>query len=538
MRSALEDGDEVRAEAALGRFSAHAERARSRSGGPLWRITEWTPWLGDNPKALRLAAVAADNIGTEAQRTFFDDGGSDLLDRLTPRKGAFNLAAVQELQPAMGRLAGVVQRDATALNEIAADDLIGPARKPYASLIDELNNVQRSILAANRAVQVVPAALGAERPQNYLLMFGTNAELRTYGGMPGSWALVRASKGKLSIIRQGNAGDFGPYVRPVTELTEQEEAIYGTYPAYFFQDVGAVPDFPRTAEFATAMWKSRYREKLDGVLQIDTVTLKYLLRATGSVEAPGGITLSEKNVLAELLNTTYLREPDTTKQNVFFDAVARRLFSKFTGGSESPLAMVTALSSSVREGRVHLNLAEPDLQRELDGSAIAGEFRTPPADKPELGLYLNDATASKMSYYLSYDLQTTAKSCRSGKQTLTSTATFRSKKVPQAAVDDDYISGAAKRGIPRGQQLVIFRVFGPTGGTLKDVRFDGKLIPVTELYDDDRPVVVSAVQVKSGQSQTVTWTTTTARGAEDDVRQVLTPGLDSRPFARMISSAC
>ncbi|MFL6159976.1 MAG: DUF4012 domain-containing protein, partial [Marmoricola sp.] len=423
VRTAVKAGDNDAAQSALKRFSRHAAKAHDDTSGPLWKVSSWVPYVGTTPKALRLAAEAADDIGQQAQQTLSDTGGKQLLARLAPHDGAIDLGALQRVQGSVGRLAGLVERDAAELGDINTGHLLWSARRPYRDFYSQLVQLRGDIATANRAVQVMPTALGAERPQNYLVMFANNAEIRSWGGIPGSWALVRASHGKLSIIRQGSSRDFGPYTQPVTPLSATEQAIFGPHPALFFQDTGITPDFPRTAAFATAMWKTRYDEHLDGVFETDTVTLKYLLGAIGPVKVPG-VALTEHNAVDELLNRTYLRIPDPDQQDVFFAAVARQIFTKVTHGTKSPLDLVDVFAKSVREGRTHLNLADPALQKQIDGSTIAGHLSFDPNGSPELGLYVNDVTASKMSYYLSTNLHTTSVSCRGGTQTLRSTATF------------------------------------------------------------------------------------------------------------------
>ena len=74
---------------------------------------------------------------------------------------------------------------------------------------------------------------------------------------------------------------------PVLPQSAAERQIYDGQIAEYFQDTNFTPEFPRTAELVREMWQRTQQQQLDGVLSLDTVTLSYLLRATGPVDAPG-----------------------------------------------------------------------------------------------------------------------------------------------------------------------------------------------------------------------------------------------------------
>lgn len=161
--------------------------------------------------------------------------------------------------------------------------------------------------------------------------------------------MIEADQGKLSLIRQGGPADVPKFDAPVLPQSVAERAIYDTQVAEYFQDTNFTPEFPRTAELIREMWQRTQNQRLDGVLSLDTVSLSYLLRATGPVEAPGGVRLTPANAVSELLTTVYFRLPDDAQQNAFFRQVAASLFQKVSSGVQSTTELVTALSQAARE---------------------------------------------------------------------------------------------------------------------------------------------------------------------------------------------
>jgi hypothetical protein len=356
--------------------------------------------------------------------------------------------------------------------------------------------------------------------------------------MPGAWALVRASHGKISMVRQGTAGDFPEYPAPVLPLTDAEQQIYDVHPGVFYQDTGFIPDFPRSADLVHAMWEKQFPDvPIDGVLEVDTVTLAYLLDATGPVQAPGGPELTSANAVDELLNATYERIPDPVKQNEYFAGVAQAVFDKLTVGTGSPTKLLSALGAAVNEGRVHVHLFDRHLQQQVDGTAITGAMDFAQSRNAQIGIYLNDATGSKMSYYLRDTMKTRATSCAQGVQTLHTAATFSEQDLDPAKLSES-VTGPGDYGTPKGEQLVLVRIYGPVGGTFGPFSFDGEETPTTLVTDRGRPVAVTAVQLKPGQTVHVEWTTKTARGQAGDATQQLTPDLTAKPYTTTIPTAC
>lgn len=538
LQSALVAGDEASADRALRKFNMHADAARRRADGPLWRIGEGLPFVGDDARAVRLVARAASDVGRQARGTVLGDRGADLLGALTPRQGRIDLAAVRRIEPAVSRLDGTLTSARTSLSDVRPSGLTSWVRPSYEEFADRLGTLQRAMAQADKAVPVLPDVLGDRGPRTYLLRFNNNAEIRASGGMPGAWALLRADHGRISMVRQGTGSDFPEFAAPVLPLTQAEQQIYDVQPSVYFQDTGFIPDFPRSAELVHAMWRQRFPDvHIDGVMEVDTVTLAYLLRATGPVRAPGGPALTADNAVEELLNATYQRVPDPVKQNEYFAGVAKAVFDKLTGGGGSPSKLLSALASAANEGRVHVNLFDAQLQKQVAGTAVAGELDFDQSRNAQIGIYLNDATGSKMSYYLHSTMKTQATSCADGVQTLRTSATFSETNVDPAKLSES-ITGSGDYGTPKGQQLVLVRIYGPVGGRFGPFSFDGEDTPIDQLTDRGRPVAVTVVQLKPGQTVHVEWSTKTARGQAGDTTQQLTPDLTAKPYTTTVRTAC
>ena len=81
------------------------------------------------------------------------------------------------------------------------------------------------------------------------------------------------------------------------------------------------------------------------------------------------------------------------------------------------------------------------------------------------------------------------------------------------------VTGGGLYGTEPGNQLVSLRIYGPAGGTIDNVRFDGEKIPIDDhVVDlDGRPAVTLAVSIDSRDDLDVTWSMTSGEGQTGDI---------------------
>jgi hypothetical protein len=275
------------------------------------------------------------------------------------------------------------------------------------------------------------------------------------------------------------------------------------------------------------------------VLSVDTVALSYLLRATGPIEAPGGVRLTSQNAVDELLNKVYFRLSDDAAQNEFFTQVAQRVFDGVIGGVQSTTDLVSALGQGATEGRLYVHDFNPEVQRVLSGSTVAGELLGDDPRVPQVGFYLNDATGSKMSYYLRTTVRLKSESCVAGKQQLEGVADLSyTEDSPPVDQLNEFVTGPGTFGTPKGEQLVLVRIYGPKGGELSGLRIAGQTSTVGTVDDRGLPVATAVVQLRRGETVRVGWRVRTAPHQDRQARLSVTPGMTATDAVSRIASAC
>jgi hypothetical protein len=163
---------------------------------------------------------------------------------------------------------------------------------------------------------------------------------------------------------------------------------------------------------------------------------------------------------------------------------------------------------------------------------------TKASDRPQVGIYLNSGSASKMSYYLRYRARVQATWCKAGVQELAGSMSLTSDTPSDITSLPDYVTGGSDLG-EVGTQLVIAQIYGPVGGTLKELKFDGKPAQVGQVsYHLGRPVYSAAVFLDPTQTSEVTWRMRSGPSQMGDVELSATPGVEPRNLSGSEPSAC
>jgi len=536
LRDEIAAGDVDKASATLAELQRSSHTARSSTDGLVWDALAALPVLGRNVEAVQVAARAVDEIAGEALPPVVKVAESINVKVFTPAGGRFDLDAMTKLAPSVTTASKVLSSSKRDIDAIDVDQLLSPLRGPLRTFQEQIDDAESLAGTGATAARLLPTMLGIDGPQRYLLLFQNNAEIRSTGGLPGAFAIVKADHGKLSIERQGSAGDIEKRSRPYIKLTEDEQSIYGYLLGTDFRDTNFTPDFPRTAEIARAMVKQNLDVDVDGVLSIDPVALGYLLNGTGEVKLADGKRLTSQNAVDILLNEVYTTIESPDEQDAYFADAASRIFDSVTDGDGDPRATIDGLAKAAEDKRLMVWSADEKLQAQLQPTRIAGALSAE-SDVPHVGMYLNDATASKMQYYLDYDTTVASTRCEDDVQTFVATTVITSNAPADASQLPGYITGNGNKA-PEGESRMIMRWYAPFGGSVTSLRIDGKPYTITTSKHDGRQVSYIPLQLQPGETFTIEATMTSGEHQTGDGVFTTTLGIKPTPNDVRIPSSC
>lgn len=420
------------------------------------------------------------------------------------------------------------------MHAIDADRLHPSVAGPVRSLQRRLTVATAASDRASRAVRLLPAMLGGDGPRRYLLKFQNNAEVRSTGGIPGSFAVVEADDGALAHGRQGNAGTVGQ-ANPPLQVTREERAVFGTDLGKVPQDVTTTSDFPRAPQLVRAMWRRSGGEDVDGVLSVDPVALSSLLRGTGPVPVQGGDRITAEDAVPSLLSKLYAEIPEPRLQNVYSDAVATSVFAAVVSGQGEPEVVQRSLVESVRQRRILLWSARPAEQQAIAGTPLAGELPTRATRRPAVGVYLNDRGMSKLDYYL--DTRTDVRGrCVGRRQRLSVTVHLRSLLERRAPLPD-YVANQRPQLQPDVMRLRPY-VYAAVGGRLTSASYAGADEEIGGRTHRGPEVAAVTVDVAPQPRRSIVVTMESGEGQDGPVDLRVAPGVRQDGVGSVEVSGC
>ena len=506
-------GEQEAATATIDDLAVRAAEARRLTDDPMWRFFEWVPVAGPNLEAVRIASTSVDELVDGVVRP----ANTVSVDALKPVDGAIDVAALTELSGVVDGVADTIDRVAAELDQVDHDELIEPVADGITQLDEAVGQIQPMVGPARTALEILPPALGAEGPRNYLMLFQNNAEARGTGGNPAALLLVNVTDGRISIAQQASSTDFqNGRPEPIIELDPETEALYGDKIGRYMMDVTLSPDFSETSELIRAFWAESFGTEVDGVVSFDPVALSYLLGATGPATLPTGEQLTADNAVPVVLNDVYSRYAEPEDQDAFFAAAAASIFDVVTSGAGDTDALLEALTRAVDEGRLMYAPSDPAEAKVIAGTRIAGELPAENDEQTAVGVYVNDITQGKMNYYMQLDVTGASDACSVADgtaPTFTTTATLTNTVQPdQVPGLADYV--ATGKYFPRGEISTDLVLYGPVGSTFQSASVDGAAVSATPLTHLGRPAVKINVRNVPASAHQVTAVFTGVADAE------------------------
>lgn len=502
LTSAVRNGDFTGADAAVKSLARHSAAAASVSSDPVWRAVELLPWLGANLTAVRVAAEQTHALATDVAAPLVHlsekvSGGKDATGAL------LDVTALADGHSALTRADTVLQSAGEALHDLGGDALIPQVADGVGQLTDVVAQTGPMVAALADASATVPTMLGVDEPRTILVMLQNNAELRSAGGITGTFIAIHAENGVLSIARQADSSDFRVRSKEIVPVPASTVELYGTVAGRYVQDASITPDFTLTARLAAAWWKDLTGTAPDTVVSVDPLVLQAVLQVIGPVSVSTGDVTAE-NMAQKLLVEPYLTL-SSDEQTAVFDEVVRAVFTAITTSDVDPVALASALATPVEEGRISVWSAHDDEQSVLEATSLAGAAaRQRDAGEHAYAVYFNDTTGGKMDTFLTTEISSGAGACRSdGKRTVEVAVTLTSTAPADAARRfPDTMTGGDRYGISPGHIGTTVAVSAPPGAFVGGVTRDGAL--VGQVHAEDAGFTVSAYSVDLAPGETTT----------------------------------
>jgi hypothetical protein len=278
LSSAIAAGDAGALSAVVTDAEQHARRAAELTTDPIWRATEAVPSSAPTPPRCGSSRRASATWPPLPNRCC-------TRRRRAQRQGGLDLSAVSAAAQPLDEFAAVFSRVDESLTGMSTDDLVEPVATATARPRGGRRGAPTVAEAASVA-QIMPAMLGAHGARTILVMVQNSAEVRTGGGITGSFILLRADGDRLAVVDQVDSSMFPHRETPIAELPGDLVDSLRTVPGRFVMNATMTTDFALSARLASAWWQSIGRPAPDAVIAIDPAVLTAMLTITGRSPSP------------------------------------------------------------------------------------------------------------------------------------------------------------------------------------------------------------------------------------------------------------
>jgi hypothetical protein len=337
---------------------------------------------------------------------------------------------------------------------------------------------------AKPLVQALPTLLGAQQPEQYLVIFQNDKELRATGGFITGYAIVQVDQGSISLVK---TDDIYPLDDSIADKPAAPAPILKYFPGvyqYNLRDSNLSPDFMASMQTFKSMYaKSDGPQNIDGIIAIDTNVLVSAIKILdNSVYADGQTFTTNTDPHCDCPQVIYALENsisrplnyvNTTRKSLLGDLLTAIMVKSLNSSPKKywgPLFQTMITSSSRKD--ILYDLYDPGAQQGIEALNAAGQVRPFNGDY----LYINDVNFSgaKVNIFIQEAVNNSYSVASDGTITKTVTVTYKDPFPPSdcSLKDGGLCLNAEYRDwvrvlVPEGSQLV-----SATGSQVKMTQYN------------------------------------------------------------------
>lgn len=504
LRIQVAAGDLTGAQTSAAALQMHAHRAHRLTTGPAWASAAVVPIAGTPAQVMRGLTSGLDNLGQHALPQLV--AASRHLDPAALRRpdGSVNVSEVEDAAPALdsaNRTVDTVNGAITAL----PSSWLPPINTARADVLRQLGSLRQTTGSAALTGRLLPGMLGAETPQRYFVAFQNEAEARGTGGLPGAFAILEATRGKLSFTRFESDQALNHSSTDVDFGAAYHQLYDGAGTTTMYGNSNLSPHFPYAAQIWVAMWQKATGQRLDGAIAVDPTALSFLLQVTGPAILADGSQVSAGNIVALTQSTVYAKFPGGVAENParrrYLLELARTVSEKILDVHADTTALIRAVGKAAGQRRVLVWSANSAVQSQLLRTSVSGSV--PMTAAPYVGLSIDNDGGNKLDYYLDRDLTWQRTGCGPTRQ-LSVRITLRNN-APASGLSSYVVGRSDKRSYPvkPGDNRLMVSYIATTGALLESVNVDGRTTTAGIGTQSGHPVYTVDLELPRGTARTI-----------------------------------
>ncbi len=500
--------------------------------GPLWGAAELVPVLGGDVKAARTLVDMLGNLIDEALVPMSQTLSGFSIDQLI-YKNEYDQTQVD--LPTLQILVDAVKQAMPAVSD-AVDTLggIGELHVPQlASVVDSAKEKVAPLTGKmdkiSEILDVFPNMLGASGDRVYVVMAQNNVEIRSTGGFTGQCCRISVSNG---VIDMGDVHAIYDYIPnnewACVDLTDEELNLYGNSVGYMAGNTDCIPDFPRVCDIWNQLWATYQGEYVNGFISLDPIFLQMLLGLTGGAGLYDGTVIDGSNAVRILLHDTYWNNMnDAEAMDAYFAVAASAALDCIMEnlGSMSLTDLMQVINDGIDGYHLYAWFADSAEQAVFEALGAAGEVKLDPAT-PQLGIYVNNESWSKIEWWLNMDLAMSGPTSAflSSEKTYDCTLTLSNAATwDEINACNGYMVGTNSEKYAADDILDRLAIYAPAGGRIEVTDHNDSFIQWADGTYKGLQVVTGQVHNQIDKPCTISFTVTVPAEATQDLAVRMTP---------------
>ncbi len=327
------------------------------------------------------------------------------------------------------------------------------------------------VVDAKPVLEVLPSILGEPSMKTYLVLFQNDKELRSTGGFLSAYAIIRMERGKIlaggsdDIYRldERRAG-YVPPPPPILRFLPQGDGRPAT--EWNIRDTNLSPDWQKSMqEFERFYANVAGRERIDGIIGIDTKFVEELMKITGPVYAAGiqfsadidkrcncpGVVYELENYTQRTARALIAKGANIDRKAILGDLMHALLTKALQSGRDKFQPLFETGVRMGQEKHILFYFKDPRAQTAAEKYNWAGRIREYDGDY----LHINDTNFAgyKSNMYVEQTVEQKIDVAEDGAITKTVTLEYRN---PQS--DDGWLNGRLRDWVrlyvPKGSKLI------------------------------------------------------------------------------------
>jgi hypothetical protein len=492
--TAVADGDVAQARQAVEAARSELRRADAVAGRRPVRLAASLPILSQPVHDLRRLLSAAHDLTTAADQAVAiqDQLASDRVS--LSRDHRFDLELLSQL---IDRATGIeisLKRAEAELVRVRGGWLEPGVDRARASGLQQVQHLKARARQLSSALGILPRVLGANGPRTYLVVMTDLAELRPSGGAPTALTTARVDKGVIRL-RKDPLGDISSlrdarltWVALPDNPWRKGKMFRG------FTRASSSPHFPTSGEELLRAYEAKTRVRADGVICVDPLGVRTLLRTVAIPPVPGYGRVAASNVAHLTMRDAYLRWPDRRIRQQYNQALFDILVEKFLDGKQLFLK-ARALAAEVPGRHIQAYSRDTEVQALLGATAIGGALS--PAQYDYLAVYTLNNDASRTDSYQRRAIQQRVQLLGDGAALVTRTIRMANELPSSDRAPASRSGGSSAVSVPT------VAVYVPAEASQVSVRLNGRAVKASRSREADRTLLRVGTPLGPGRRATV-----------------------------------